>query len=205
MVYLEKINTNGKEYYRLVITIRKGNRITHKRKYLGATLPPKERIDQLKKEFIQEINKQKYKYIPLRDVEEIENKKIKYVDNLKSLTHSEKDQQLKEFIIRFTYDSSKLSGVDITLRQTFLILKEGIVPDNIKNLKTIKELENHQKGILAITKYKGTLNLKFIKKLHKILLLSVNDEIAGKTRDELKKSLETYNLRFKVLQFPSYE
>lgn len=190
MVYIEKVKIRNKEYYRLVHTMRKDNKIIHKRKYLGKILPPQDRLEQLKKEFLQEINKQKYKHLTPKEIDEIENKKTEYINNTKKLTSLEKEQQLKEFIIRFTYDSSKLSGVDITLRQTSLILREGIIPNNIKNLKIIKELENHQKGILAITKYKGELNLKFIKKIHKILLSGVNDEISGKTRDELERNVK---------------
>ena len=64
------------------------------------------------------------------------------------------------------------------------------MPKDFKNLKTAKELENHEKGIIAITKYKGKLDIKFLKKLHKILMLEVNDEIAGKLRSELKKTVK---------------
>ncbi|MFH1588533.1 MAG: Fic family protein [Candidatus Diapherotrites archaeon] len=102
----------------------------------------------------------------------------------------EKKKYLKNFMIRFTYDSSKLSGVKVTLRQTSLILKDGIVPKGFKNLKTVKELENHEKGVVAITKFKGKLDVKFIKKLHKILMSGVNDEIAGKLRSELHRNVE---------------
>ena len=64
------------------------------------------------------------------------------------------------------------------------------MPRNIKNLKIVKELENHEKGIIVITKYKGKLDLKFIKKLHKILFVGVDNEIAGKLRDELKRNVK---------------
>jgi Fic family protein len=93
-------------------------------------------------------------------------------------------------VIRFTYDGSKLSGVPVTLRQTSLILKEGIMPKDIKNLKIVKELENHEKAVLAITKYKGSLDLKFIKKLHIVLFSGVDHSIAGKTRSELKRDVK---------------
>ena len=69
-------------------------------------------------------------------------------------------------------------------------MKEGIIPKDIKNLRTVKELENHEKGILAITKYKGTLNIKFIKKLHVILFSGIDDTIAGKLRYELRRDIK---------------
>ena len=93
-------------------------------------------------------------------------------------------------MIRYTYDSSKLSGVDITLRQTFLILQEGIIPKGFKNLRIAKEIENHEQGFLMITKYKGVFDLRFIKKLHKVLMSGVSNEVAGKLRSELKRDVK---------------
>lgn len=190
MVYVEKFKVKGKEYYKLVCAIRNKDKITHKTKYIGKALPPKARLEQLKKEFLDELNNKKYKYFSSKDIEDIEKKKEKQKKEIKKLSQTEKDKQLNDFMIRFTYDSSKLSGVDITLRQTSLILKDGIMPKNFKNLKTVKELENHQKGIVAITKYKGKLDIKFLKKLHRILFSGIDNEIAGKLRGELKRNIK---------------
>lgn len=190
MVYVEKIKLKGKEYYKLVHTIRKGEKITHKSKYLGKVLPSKERLEQLKEEFLKEIVEGKFKYLSKEDVGKVEDKTIEYKTELKKLSSSEKRNKLKEFVIRFTYDSSKLSGARITLRQTSLILREGVIPKDFKNLKTVRELENHERGIIAITKHKGVLDLRFINKLHKILFFGVDDEIAGKLRSDLKRDVK---------------
>lgn len=190
MVFKRRIETKGKKYWILEHTIRKGKKYLKKTKYIGKTLPTKQRLEQLKKEFLKEISGKKYKYFSIEDVEKIEKKKIEHKKETKKLSQLEKKKHLKEFIIRFTYNSSKLSGLDITLRQTSLILKEGIMPRNIKNLRTVKELENHEKGVIVITEYKGKLDLRFIKKLHKILFAGVDNEIAGKLRDELKRNVK---------------
>ncbi len=190
MVYIEKFKVKGKAYYKLVHTIRKRKKLTHKTKYIGKTLPPKERLEHLKKEFLEELSGQKYRYLSSEDAEIIESKRAEYKKEIKRLSPLERQKNLKEFIIRFTYDSSKLSGLDITLRQTSLILKEGVMPKNMKNLRNVKELENHEKGIMVITKYKGKLDMRFIKKLHRILFMGVDDSIAGKLRDELKRNIK---------------
>ncbi|MBI2654711.1 Fic family protein [Candidatus Woesearchaeota archaeon] len=190
MVYVEKYKVKGKTYFKLVHTIRKGNIILHKRKYIGRTLPSKQRLEQLKSGFLRQLHSQKYKHLSSKDVEDIEDKKFNYKKELKSLSSIEKKKKLKEFIIRFTYDSSKLAGVAITLRQTSLILKEGIIPRDIKSLRAVKEIENHEKGVIAITKYKGNLDVNFIKKLHLILFSGVEDSIAGKLRYELKRDVK---------------
>ncbi len=188
MVYVERIKVKGKNYFKLVHTVRKGNKILHKSRYLGKRLPSKARLEQLKAEFLRNLHNGKY--FSENEIREIEKIKSDYNREIKSLSALEKENKLKEFVIRFTYDSSKLSGVAVTLRQTSLILKEGLIPKGLKNLKTVKEIENHEKGIIAITKYKATLNLRFIKKLHMILFSGINDSIAGKLRYELKRDVK---------------
>ena len=190
MVFERRVKSKNKEYWVLIHSIRKGKRVIQKSKYIGKILPPKARLERLKKEFLIELEKKKFKFFSKEDIEKIETKKNNYKNELKKLSSLEKEKKLKEFIIRFTYDSSKLSGVAITLRQTSLILKEGIIPKDFKNLRTTKELENHEKGILAITKYKGNFNIKFIKKIHKILFIGIEDSIAGKLRNELKRDVK---------------
>ncbi len=190
MVYVEKFEVGGNYYYKLVHTLRKGKKITHRTKYLGKNLPGKKELKQLEEEFLKELKEARYKYLSLEEVESIEDKKEKYNKELGKLSSLEEEERLKEFIIRFTYESSKLSGVRVTLRQTSLILREGIMPKGFKNLRTVKELENHEKGIIVITKYKGLLDELFIKKLHKVLFAGVDDTIAGKLRSELKRNVK---------------
>lgn len=192
MVFVRKI----KGYNVLVHSVRKGNRVTQETKYLGKKLPSKARLEQLKKEFLEEIKGEKYKFFSKEDAELVEKKKNTYSRELKRLSSLEKEKRLENFIIRFTYDSSKLSGVKVTLRQTSLILKDGIVPKGFKDLKTVRELENHEKGVVAITKFKGKLDVKFLEKLHKILFSGVDDEIAGKFRSELKRNVEIAGTSF---------
>ena len=190
MVFVRKVKSKGKGYWILVHSIRKGRKISQKTKYIGKILPPNARLEYLKKEFLLELSKDKFKFLSKEDVKAIEKKKAGYINETQKLSSLERDKRLKEFIIRYTYDSSKLSGIDVTLRQTSLILREGIIPQNFKNIRTAKELENHEKGIIAITTYKGVLNIRFLQKLHKILFLGVEDSIAGKLRSELKKDVK---------------
>ncbi|MBU2638721.1 MAG: Fic family protein [Nanoarchaeota archaeon] len=190
MVFVEKYRSKDHAYYRLSHSIRKNGKIAHEKRQIGRALPPKARLEQMKKEFLKELEGGKYKYLSPKEAEAAENRRASYRKEEKSLSPLEKEKKLKEFIIRFTYDSSKLSGVDVTLRQTYLILKEGIMPKDIHNLRTAKELENHEKGIIAITKYKGNLNINFIKRLHRILFSGVDEVIAGKLRSELKRNVK---------------
>jgi Fic family protein len=190
MVFKRKIKIKGNEYWILEHTIRKGKRYTKRTMYIGKKVPSKNKLDALKKEFLRQINEGKFKYLSQEDVDKIERRKSEYKVGIKKLSKLEKDKNLDEFIIRFTYDSSKLAGVKVTLRQTHLILKEGIMPKNLKSLKIAKELENHKKGLIAITKFKGNFSLKFLKKIHNILFLGIDDAIAGKLRSELERNVK---------------
>ncbi len=190
MVFVKKIRVKNKEYWIMIHSVRKGKKVIQKKKYIGKTLPKKARLERLKKEFLKELSGKRYKFFSSEDLEKIEQKKVEYKKELRRLNSLEKQEKLKEFIIRFTYDSNKLSGVNVTLRQTAIILREGIMPKGFKSLINVRELENHEKGIIAITKYRGKLDIKFIKKLHKILLSGVNDIIAGKLRSELKRDVK---------------
>lgn len=185
MVFVRKIN----DYYVLAHSVRENSKVVQKTKYLGKKMPPKLRLEQLKKEFLKELSEDKFKYLSDEDIQKIDERLKEYNSEIKKLSSLEKKKHFEEFMIRYTYDSSKLSGVDITLRQTYLILKDGIVPKDFKNLKTVKEIENHEKGIVAITKHTGKLDLNFIKKVHKILFSGVDDDIAGKLRSELNRDV----------------
>ncbi|MFH1916712.1 MAG: Fic family protein [Nanoarchaeota archaeon] len=185
MVFIRKI----KGYYVLAHNVREGSKIIQKSKYLGKKVPSKIRLEQLKSEFLKELSGERYQYLNQQDIEEIDKKRQEYDKEISMLSSLEKDKRFQEFMIRYTYDSSKLSGVDVTLRQTYLILKEGIVPKDFKSLKTVKEIENHEKGIVTITKYRGKFTSEFLKKLHAILFLGVDDVIAGKFRSELQRNV----------------
>ncbi|MBN1896490.1 MAG: Fic family protein [Candidatus Aenigmarchaeota archaeon] len=190
MVTAKKIKVNGNDYWILIHSVRVGKKVLQKKKYIGKTLPPKDRLEYIKKEFLANLDGRKHAFLSGEDVKKIEAKREQYESELKKMSSTEKNNKFQEFIIRFTYDSSKLSGVDVTLRQTSLILREGFIPKDFKSLKTARELENHEKGIIAITKYKGVLNIRFIKNLHKLLLSGVDDSIAGKLRSELKRNVK---------------
>lgn len=59
MAHIEKIRVKGNKYFRLVHNIRKKNKITHKTKYLGKKLPTKSKLEKMKREFLEELNKPK--------------------------------------------------------------------------------------------------------------------------------------------------
>jgi len=101
-------------------------------------------------------------------------------------SNERKYQELTEtYQIKFIHHSLSIEGNPITLAQTFKILKDKIVPENL-SMESIHEVENYQKAFSkmienvhedsALTK-ESMLNYHFIAMQHK-------KEITGRFRDE---------------------
>ena len=63
MVFERKVMSKGNEYWVLIHPIRKGKKIIQKSRYIGKILPPRERLEQLKKEFLIELTESRFKYL----------------------------------------------------------------------------------------------------------------------------------------------
>ena len=131
--------TKGKKiYYYLEHSIRKGNKIIKKEKYLG-TLIPKD-IDKIKEEFSKELKTELYK--------KLEKIKENFQSEWERVPESAREKELKEISIAFAYNSNAIEGSTITLEEVRGIIQENIAPN--KPLKDIKEIENHNKIFLGM-------------------------------------------------------
>jgi len=124
-------------------------------------------------------------------------------------------QILYEFEISFIHHSLSLEGNPITLPQTRRILKDRIIPSNLRS-EDVDEIKNYQKALaqmLIDSQNKKPLTMQTILSYH-ALAMQHNQEIAGKIRkievhikgnpnfkitkaekieEELDKLLKTYN------------
>ncbi|MFK7832368.1 MAG: Fic family protein [Winogradskyella sp.] len=95
-------------------------------------------------------------------------------------------QNIKEaFLIEWTYNSNSIEGNTLTLRETQMVLQEGITIKG-KSLREHFEAKNHETAIhklyqLVQTDY--TLNAKDILDLHGLVLRSIEDDYAGRLRN----------------------
>ncbi|MCR9181394.1 MAG: Fic family protein [Flavobacteriaceae bacterium] len=94
-------------------------------------------------------------------------------------------KKLKEALsIEWTYNSNSIEGNTLSLRETQLVLQEGITVKG-KSLKEHFEAKNHETALnnlydLVSVDYK--LNSKDILDLHQLVLRSIEDEFAGRLR-----------------------
>ena len=171
MVIVRKKKINGKIFFYLVHTIRVDGRVKTEEKYLGKK-PPKN-IETLKKEFFSEIYTKRW--TPL-----LEKIKYNYLLEVKSMPESLREKQRHVFSIRFTYDSNRIEGSTLTLRETADLIERGITPR--KSLVDVKEAEAHEKLFYEVVDDKKDLTRQKILDWHYKLLKETKKDIAGKIR-----------------------
>jgi len=93
---------------------------------------------------------------------------------------------LEALKIQYTYDSNRIEGNTLTLRETDLVIHKGIT---ISGKALVEHLEaiNHYEAIeyiIDIVKQKIDINETIIKNIHAIILKSINQKQAGIYRNE---------------------
>ena len=131
-------------------------------------------IEKIKKEFISEI----YNETWLNQLDKI---KENYSKEQKKTPFSAKEKEIENFMIKFTYNTQRIEGSKLTLRDTANLLENGVAPK--KPLRDIKEAESHKKVFYEMLDYKKDLNLQMVLQWNKNLLADTKPDIAGKIRN----------------------
>lgn len=93
----------------------------------------------------------------------------------------------EQFKIEMTYNSNAIEGSSLTLRETFLVINEGITVKN-KPLRDHLEAKDHYEALeylygLVEKDRPQTVSEQTIRSLHKIVVLETEKEWAGKYRN----------------------
>jgi len=206
MTYTEIQRRKKKKYYYLVHTLRLDLKFKKVRVFLGVNLSE----DQLKKEIknkenilkakisvIEKTEKQPFKLninfsnklLSKAQLENIKKLKLKYNKKLK-LTDKDILKKIREtFLIKYTYNTNASEGNTITLKETELILKKGIIPES-HSLREVYEIENTVRAYDYIENYKEELNHKFILKLHEL----VTEKTLANKKNEGRYRLKEQNV-----------
>lgn len=172
MVYLKKLTKKSGIYYSLEHSIRKDGKWLKLRKNLGTKIPPN--LEEIKSEFFREI----YDEIWFDKLDLIQEN---FFEDNKGLPQVEIKKRMQKFSIRFIYNSNRIEGNKLNLRDTQLLLGENISPNN-KPMKDIIETQAHQKLFYDMLEYEGSLNQEIILKWHYDLMHETGSEIAGTFR-----------------------
>lgn len=172
MVNVVKRRKGTQDYYYLYHDSKKDKRKQHE-VYLGKVIP--EDIEDRKKNFALDIERKEW-------LPELQKIYKNFKKEQKIIPPSIKEKNLKSFSVKFTYNTQRIEGSTLTLKDTTLLLDDGISPSNKPN-NDIKETEIHQKVFLDIIKQKDDLSLTVVKKWHKKLFVQTKPDIAGLLRD----------------------
>lgn len=172
MVTIKKKTLGKSEYYYLEHAYRKNGKVQKDEKYLGKEIP--ENIEELKKDFLHRIYEKKW-YVKFATI------KKHFFEEEKKIPPSAKEKERKIFSIKFTYNTQRIEGSTLTLRETADLLERGITP-RTKPIRDTKEAEAHQKVFYEMMSYKKDLSGQIILYWHKRLFEQTTLEIAGKLR-----------------------
>jgi Fic family protein len=104
-----------------------------------------------------------------------------YKNYLAELYPDELEKYQEEFDIRYVHNTNAIEGNTLTLRETALVLGDGIAPKG-KRLREIHEVENFQRLLRYVRSYDRDISLDFIKKQHEMIQRNIDDENAGTFR-----------------------
>lgn len=173
MVYLRKKQERGKEYYYLEHSRREGGKIKKYSRYIGADLPSERTLENIRSSFFQEI----FEKIWFSEFDEIlEN----YALDIQNTPHSAIEKSNQAFAIRFTYNSNRIEGNTLNLRETKILLEDGIAPGKV--MDDIKETEAHQRVFKMILKQEEIITKETLLAWHFELFKNTKYDIAGAFR-----------------------
>jgi len=107
------------------------------------------------------------------------------IDKYRPLSKSIVSRLHEEMLVEWTYNSNGIEGNTLTLRETRLVLLEGITVRN-KSLTEYLETINHRDAIEFVeelAKSKHKISERNIREIHSLVLKEIDTEYAGKYRD----------------------
>lgn len=112
-------------------------------------------------------------------------KKKKELDKLRPFPKAALANLREQIIIEWTYNSDAIEGNSLTLRETKLVLEDGLTISG-KSLREHLETINHKEAIEFIEKLVRktlSINTLAIRQIHSLILSKIDDEEAGKYRN----------------------
>lgn len=179
MPYHEIQKRGGKRYNYIVKTVRSGNGWKKIRKYIGEGDIPGMKIKEEMQNF--ENKFRRLLYLTEAQAEMIESIKLRFNACLEKGGKSWLENFKEWFFTELTYNSNAIEGTSLSLRETSMIINEGIVPKNT-SLREVNEAKNHKEALDFLLEYSGEVTEDLILKLHSIILKSIDDNNAGKYR-----------------------
>lgn len=125
-------------------------------------------------------------YLNPKILERIENK-ASLLNSFRPLPAVAVKKLQEQFEITMTYNSNAIEGNSLTLKETYLVINEGITIKG-KPLKDHLEAKNHKEALdylydLVESKKNNTLSEMLIRSLNQIIMQGISKSWAGRYRD----------------------
>ncbi len=169
MPFIRKKTVGKEQYYYLEHSYREGGKVKKKEKYLGKSLPGN--IDELKQGLMSEVYQERW-------FDKFDKIQTNFRIEAQNTPPSAREKELETFAIRFTYDTNRIEGSTLTLRETADLIEKGITP-NARPFSDVKETEAHRNAFYEMLDYKKDMSFDMILYFHKILFENTKGDIAG--------------------------
>jgi len=115
------------------------------------------------------------------------NGKLRHLNKFRPLPFSVVKKLKEQFEIELTYNSNAIEGNSLTLKETYLVVNEGITIKG-KSLKDHLEAKNHQEALdylydLVEKGKKNTFSENLIRSLNQIVQQNIDKDWAGRYRN----------------------
>ena len=109
----------------------------------------------------------------------------KLIDRFRPLPPAVLSRLRKQFILEWTYNSNAIEGNTLTLKETMIVLEEGLTIGN-KSFKEHLEVINHKEAIAfveALAESKTSITARNIREINHLVLKEIDQKYAGRYRD----------------------
>jgi Fic family protein len=163
----------GKTYFYLVQTFRFQGRVRYRERYLGRRIPRD--LEVVRRELLAKVRAERWypELDAIRDAFQRERSRQPAVV---------RRDEIDRFGIEFTYNTNRIEGSTLTLRETAAVVTRGVVP-KAKPLADVLEARAHHQLFLAILAERGPLSVPRVIDWHRTLFETTKPTLAGRLRD----------------------
>lgn len=180
MPFIEKQRHGDHDYYYLVKSVRSSPTTVRKvRLFLGREVPPRSRLPELFRTLERKVPS---RFIPRLLGTEVAERLDDLRVGMAAARQTPMDALPDDFLVRFTYNTNAIEGNPLTLRQTALLLVDGITPEGAKAEHAIEAL-NSKDAWEFVRTFKGSLNRRYICRVQEEVTKHTPCRIQGAYRD----------------------
>lgn len=186
MVSIRRKRKAGNDYYYLYYDSKEGARRQYE-EYLGRTIPPD--VEDRKRNFMLRVLRGDWE-------PKLEIIRDSFARRRASMPRTVWEKRLGTFAVRFTYNTQRIEGSTLSLKDTVLLLEDGIAPT--RPVVDVREAEAHRTVFFDAIR-EECMSMDQVMGWHRRLFEGTKEDIAGKIRD--------YNVKVSQSKFtpPSHQ